>query len=83
MNIFVKNEPFLGLEFIFTTSDYLERNFCNKRYQKYLFTYFLLKVFQKDFVRGLCKLFVEVWSCRSISHRSISHSSISHRQRCG
>jgi hypothetical protein len=40
--------------------DSLERNFCNKRYEKYLFTYFLLKVFQKAFVRGLCKLFVEV-----------------------
>jgi hypothetical protein len=44
----------------FTTSDYLERNLCNKRCEKYLFTYFMLKVFQKDFVRGLCKLFVEV-----------------------
>jgi hypothetical protein len=26
----VKNEPFLGLELIFTRSDYLERNFYNK-----------------------------------------------------
>ncbi len=40
-------------------------------------------MFQTDFVRGLCKLFVQVWSCRSITHRSISHSSISHWQRCG
>ncbi len=37
-------------------------------------------MFQKDFVRGLCKLFVEVQSCRSISHSS---TCISHRQRCG
>ncbi len=26
----MKIEPFLGLELILTTSDYLERNFCNK-----------------------------------------------------
>ncbi len=26
----MKNEPFLGSQLIFTTSDYLERNFCNK-----------------------------------------------------
>ncbi len=28
---------------------------------KYLFIYFLLKVFLKEFVRGLCILFVEVY----------------------
>jgi hypothetical protein len=28
----VKNEPFWGLELIFTTFDSLERNFCNKKY---------------------------------------------------
>ncbi len=60
MNILYRKNFVGGFDLIYTTSDYLKRNFCNKRYEKYLFTYFLLKVFQKDFVKTLCKLFVEV-----------------------
>ncbi len=37
----------------------------------------MLKVFQKYLDRGFCKLFVEVQSCRSISHRTIPEQYIS------
>jgi hypothetical protein len=58
--IFCEKFAFLYLELIFTTSEYVEGNFLDKRCEKYLFTYFLLKVFQQIFVRGLCKFFIEV-----------------------